>query len=81
MDITAENEEDTDILHSMLGVAPKVEPPSIDATQVQAPTQPMSSLFEENQASSFSLFNFMPETKNEAAPAEEAETQEEDKKK
>ena len=41
----------------------------------------MSSLFEENQASSFSLFNFMPETKNETAPAEEAETQEEDKKK
>ena len=79
MDITAENEKYTDILHSVLGVAPKVEPPSIDATQVQA--QPMSSLFEENQASSFSLFNFMPETKNEAAPAEEAETQEEDKKK
>ena len=81
MDITAENEKYTDILHSMLGVAPKVETPSIDATQVQAPTQPMSSLFEENQASSFSLFNFMPETKNETAPAEEAETQEEDKKK
>ena len=80
MDITAENEQYTTILHSMLGVSPKGEPPSIDATQVQTSAQPMSSLFEESQASSFSLFSFMPETKNEAAPAGEAETQEDKKK-
>lgn len=98
VDIATENEKSVAILHSMLGNPlvslsdddsasnPPVSTP-VNSVQVNTSSQPISSLFEDSNVASFSLFNFMPET---AAPttdsvvdleAESAKGGNEDKKK
>lgn len=103
VDIATENEKSMAILHNMLGNPPvsmsASNPPvsnpvsnppvstPVNSVQVSTSSQPISSLFEDSNVASFSLFNFMPET---AAPttdsvvdleAESAKGGSEDKKK
>ena len=80
VDIATENEKSVAILHSMLGNPlvslsdddsasnPPVSTP-VNSVQVNTSSQPISSLFEDSNVASFSLFNFMPET---AAPTTES---------